>query len=116
MSFAKKHNTTRNFPFEIPEYFEHKDLADLAEEYGIDEVHKINAIYINKKGKFGDQPVFATDGELVNVPHHHLSVVNDILQDAESIAIINNGHAGFKLYTYENKFGTQFAVEFVDIE
>lgn len=116
-SFAKKHNTSleRLFPFEIPEHFEHADLADLVEIYGISETFKVNAIYINKKGKFGDQPVLATDNELVNAPHHLLDNCLSVLEDAESIALINNGHVGFKIYGYENKYGQQFSLEWVDL-
>lgn len=116
MSFAKKHNTEKLFTFEIPEGFVHKDLRDLVEENGIEKEYKINAIYINKKGKFGPQPVFATDNELVNIPHHMVDVCKEILEDGESVATINNGHAGFKLYEYENNYGQQLSVEFVDIK
>ena len=115
--FAKKHNAAlvRLFTFEAPEHFEYKSLADIAAEKGLDAIHKINAIYINKKGKYGDQPVLATDSELVNAPHHLLESVLDILEDAESVATINNGHAGFKIYSYENKHGTNYALEWADI-
>lgn len=118
MSFATKHNASlvRLFPFEIPEHFEYRSLKDLVKLNGIKKTYKVNAIYINKKGKYGDQPVFATDEELVNTPHHILPTILDVLEDAESVALVNNGHAGFKIYTYENRHGTNYGIEFVDIK
>lgn len=116
-SFASKHaSNARLFLFDIPEHFTYKDLAKVAQEYGIGYPFKLKAIYINRKGKFGPQPVLATENELVNAPHHMMDGVNDILADAESVNMINDGVVGFKLYTYENSFGQQFGVEWIDIE
>jgi len=115
MSFATKHNAnTRLFLFELPNHFTYYDLQALAAKYGLDAQHKVNAIYVNKKGKYGDQPVIATNNELVNAPHYMMDQVNDILSDAESVNLINGGYVGFKLYTYENKYGQQFAIEWLD--
>ena len=115
--FASKHNSAleRPFTFEIPEEFKYTDLKSMAAKYGIKSPFVIHAIYINKKGHFGDQPVLATDNELVNAPHHLMECVNDILADAESINLINRGHVGFKIYTYDNKYGTNYALEWVDL-
>lgn len=115
-SFAKKYNpAVRLFQFEIPEHYTYKDLRQLAEEYGLKATFKVNAIYINKKGRYGHQPVIATDNELVNAPHHMLEQVQEILSDGESVSLINNGYVGFKIYTYENQYGTQYAVEWIDL-
>lgn len=117
MSFANRHSTTAKlFAFETPESFEFKDLRDLYAEYGADNVHKVNAIYVNKKGKYGEQPTIITDNEMLNAPHHLMRVVKDVLADSESIGLINKGHVGFKIYTYENAHGTNYSLEWVDIE
>lgn len=114
-TFAKKHNAgVRLFLFEIPEHFTYKDLKQLATEHGLKAEHKVNAIYINKKGMYGDQPVIATNEALVNAPHHMVDQVREILSDAESVNLINGGYVGFKLYTYENKHGQQYAIEWID--
>lgn len=114
-TFAKKHNAgVRLFLFDIPEHFTYKDLKQLATEHGLKAEHKVNAIYINKKGLYGDQPVIATNEALVNAPHHMLDGVKEILSDDESVNLINGGYVGFKLYTYENKHGTQYAIEWID--
>jgi len=114
-TFAKKHNAgVRLFLFDIPEHFTYKDLKQMAAEYGLKAEHKVNAIYINKKGLYGDQPVIATNNELVNAPHHMTEQVKEILADAESVNLVNGGYVGFKLYTYENKHGTQYAIEWID--
>lgn len=117
MSFAAKHNSKMNlFTFEVPDSFEFATLKQLFESKGEKAIHKVNLIYINKKGKFGHQPVIATDSELVNAPHHLLENVLEALEDAESVNLINNGHVGFKIYTYENEYGTNYGLEWVDID
>ena len=115
MSFAKHNAAVVNFTFETPKTHTYKDLAVIAKEYGVEAYHRVRAIYINKKGKYGAQPVLATDNELVNAPHHMVDAVREILEDGESISMINNGVAGFKLYTYENQHGTQYSIEWVDL-
>lgn len=116
MSFAKKHSTaTKLFDFNTPESFKYLNLAELANAYGLEQVHKVNALYINTKGRYGDSPVIATDYELVNAPQHLLDTVKEVLADGESISMINRGNVGFKLYTYANTHGTQYGVEWVDL-
>lgn len=118
MSFANKHNSenTKLFTFEIPSNFEYCNLAELVKEHGLDKVHKVNALFINTKGKFGDAPTIVTDTALVNAPQHLTETVKEIMKDGESVSTINNGHAGFKVYTYKNQFGDQYALEWVDIK
>lgn len=118
MTFAKKHNTVGyKFSFEIPNNFEYYDLQQLAKKYKtLDKEYRINAIYINRKGKFGHQAVLVTDNELVNAPLHMTETFKDILSDSDSIGMIESGVAGFKVYAYENEFGKQAGLEFVDLE
>lgn len=114
--FAAKHNPgiTKLFHFEIPKDFEYKNFYQLDREYGIDNPFKVNAIYINTKGRYGDQPVIVTDNELVNAPHHLTENAKEIMSDAESVAMINDGVVGFFLYEYENKYGTHYSLEWCD--
>ena len=117
MSFASRHNSaSRKFNFAIPDGFEYKNLAELAKEYGVATIHKVNALYINKKGKYGDAPVIVTDNELVNAPGHMLDTILEVLIDGESLSLINNGYVGFKVYGYTNDHGEHYGVEWVDID
>lgn len=118
MTFAKKHNTVGyKFSFEIPNNFEYYDLQQLAKKYKtLDKEYRINAIYINKKGKYGHQAVIVTDNELVNAPLHMTDTFKEILADSDSIGMIESGVAGFKIYAYENAYGKQAGLEFIDLE
>lgn len=118
MSFAKKHNTAGyKFSFEIPNNFEYYDLQQLAKKYKtLDKEYRINAVYINRKGKYGHQAVLVTDNELVNAPLHMTDTFKDILSDSDSIGMIESGVAGFKIYAYENEYGKQAGLEFIDLE
>lgn len=115
-SFTKKHGTGgKLFAFDIPEHFEYVNLQELVDRNGLEAIYKINALYINKKGKFGDAPVIATDTNLVNAPQHLLATVLDVLEDQASRLLIDNGEVGFKIYEYTNSYGLNYAVEWVDI-
>lgn len=117
MSFAKKHNTpTASFTFEMDgKTLPFVDLKALATQNGINAVYQVKMLYINKSGQFGDAPCIVTANNIVNAPSHLLNAVKEILSDAPSISMINGGYVGFKLYTYKNKFGEQYSVEWVDI-
>ena len=118
MSFAKRFNTpTASFTFEMDgKTLPFCDLRALANQNGIDAVYQVKMLYIGKGGKFGDAPCIVTANNIINAPANMLNVVKEILSDQASVNIINDGYAGFKLYEYENKFGTQYAVEWVDIK
>lgn len=117
MSFAKKHNARVNpFTYETPETHQYIKPADLVEKNGIDAVYKLNAIYVNKKGAYGDEPVLVTDNELVNAPSSLMESVNGILDDSESINLIIDGQVYFKFYEYNNKYGQQHGVSWVDAQ
>lgn len=117
MSFAKKHNQGKNpFNFELKGDMPFKKPAELVDDNGLDKVYQIKGFYINKHGKFGDEPVIVTDGCLVNAPSHMVNTVKDIMSDSESVHLVNNGEAWFKFYHYENQYGDQYGVEFCDPE
>lgn len=115
-TFTAKHGTGgKLFKFEIPEHFEYCDLKELVARNTLEAVYKINALYINKKGKYGDAPVIATDTDLVNAPQHLLDTVLDVLNDQASRYLIDQGKVGFKIYEYKNQYGINHAVEWVDL-
>ena len=116
MGVASRFNRGKKFKFEIPENFEYRSLHDLFNDNGEDFVYKINAIYINKKSKFGESPVIATNNELVNLPKHLTDLAKEIIADKEAVEQINNGEFGFTIYTYEtsNRKELCYSVNFVD--
>lgn len=116
MSFANKHNTAiKLFDYEIEPNLEYKTPAQL-HAVNPNTTHAVRAIYINTKGRYGDAPVIATGAELVNAPQHMLNTAKEILNDAESIGLINRGYVGFKTYTYQSaNHGEQVGIQWVDI-
>lgn len=92
-------------------------LAELYKTNGPEHLYELCGMYINTKGRFGDQPVLWTHGVYVNLPEHMLGTCSDILNDQEAIDQINAGQAGFKIYEYQNKNGrTGYSVTFEDIQ
>ena len=104
MSFAKKYNKG-NVVFDIDiKDFEFMDGYDFISKYG-DNVVKIDGLYINKKGKYNDHPIaiMVNENVLLDLPSHMTDVVNDILEDAESIVLIKKGLVGLKAHEYVDK-------------
>ena len=116
MSFANKHNAKANpFTFKTPEMHPFVKPSDLVVDNGIEQVYVARAMYINKNGQFGDEPVIVTDNFIMNAPRHMVDMVNGVINDGESTQLINNGEVAFKLYEYTNKYGKQYGVTWVDV-
>lgn len=116
MSFAKKFNTTKaQFTFVPNENTPFVKPSILVGHYGIDRIYLLKGCYINKKGLYGDEPVLISDAFFVNAPIHLCETINNILKDENCIELINLNKVGFKFYQYENKFGLQLGIEWVDL-
>lgn len=75
--------------------------------------YTILAIFINTKGKFGDQGVFITNDYQVNLPPHLLTLSQELRQDEEVIEAINNRQLAFEIYQYNGKNGTGYSINLV---
>lgn len=89
-----------------------KKLADLQENTK----YTILAVFINTKGKFGDQGLFVTDDFQVNLPPHLLDLAKDLRQDDEIIDAINNRQLAFEIYEYNGKNGVGYSLNLVPSE
>lgn len=115
MSIAK-FNHTNPFIFKAGEGFKYYSLRDLFQNNGADTVYRIMGLYINDKGRYGDQPLALTPHYYVNMPSHLMTDVTKMIRDQEIIDQINRGEAGFKIRAYTNRNGgTSYSVEWVDI-
>ena len=104
MGFADKYNKFNTiFDIDIKD-FEFMDTYNFISKYG-DNVVKIDGLYINKKGMYQDHPVaiMVNENVLLDLPSHMTDVVNDILEDAESINLIKKGLVGLKAHEYVDK-------------
>ena len=96
--------------FDFPEKErEFKKLAELQENTK----YTILAVFINTKGKFGDQGLFVTDDFQVNLPPHLLDLAHDLRQDQEIIDAINNRELAFEIYQYNGKNGVGYSLNLV---
>ena len=116
MSFAKKYNVVRPaFDFKPSDDAQYIKPSELIQLNGIDKVYTLRACYINKKGLYGKEPVLITDTHLVNAPTHYAEAVEHALKDANAVKLINAGKVGFKFYPYDNRYGGQHGIEWVDL-
>lgn len=113
-NIIKKHQTVvAKFNFEEKE----RDFKKLEELYKSNETkHTIVAVFINTKGKFGDQGVFVTNDYQVNLPPHLLELAQDLRQDEEVIEAINNRQLGFEIYDYVGNNGKGYSINLIPIE
>lgn len=101
MSFAEKYNKGNVvFDIDIKDY-EFMNGYNFIAKYGNNAV-KVDGLYINKKGMYKAHPVaiIASEKVLVDLPEHMTDVVNEILNDAESINLIKKGMVGLKAHEY----------------
>ena len=108
-NLINKHQTVvAQFNFEEKQR-EFKKLAELKEKTK----YTILAVFINTKGKFGDQGLFVTDDFQVNLPPHLLDLAHDLRQDQEIIDAINNRELAFEIYEYNGKNGVGYSLNLV---
>lgn len=121
MGFANKFNSRRiRYNYTYPEEAVYTSLEELyAQEKTHGTVYRVLAVYINTKGKYGDQGCVAIDGStIVNLPAHLLEACKTIREDAEATEQINNGCFGFRILTYSRggEKKKHYTVEWTDID
>lgn len=116
MSILSKYNKGRKFDYDAPKDSMWVKLEDLVEKDGEGTVYPLNAMYINNKSKFGDEPVLISGSYLINAPRHLLETVQDMMNDDEVVKYINDGNVSFAIYGYEGKNGSGYSVKWIDNE
>lgn len=104
----KHQNVVANFDFPEKER-EFKKLEELHKQQP-NARYTILAVFINTKGKFGDQGIFVTNDFQVNLPPHLLELSQELRQDDEIIEAINNRELAFEIYEYNGKNGKGYSI------
>lgn len=107
----KHQNVVANFDFPEKER-EFKKLEELHKQQPKAR-YTILAVFINTKGKFGDQGIFVTNDFQVNLPPHLLELSQELRQDDEIIQAINNRELAFEIYQYNGKNGKGYSINLV---
>ena len=116
MSITDYNRKAQIFTKELPPEAPYIKPADLFNKYGADKIFPLCGMYINTKGRYGDQPVIYTDRFYVNAPSHMLKRCQDLMEDAKVVSDINNGRCGFKIYAYKDQSGKKrHSIEFVNL-
>ena len=82
------------------------NLAALYKLNGPDKIYEIKSMHV-REAKEGDgsinkyNPVITIEGTHVNLPHHQLIQVQNMLNDPDVPAYVNAGGAGFTIREYE---------------
>lgn len=72
-------------------------------ELDMSKTYPIEALFINTKGKFGDQGVIISGDYIVNLPNHLTEMIEDMRQDSEMVDAINQRLFDFEIYEFESK-------------
>ncbi|MDU4059536.1 MAG: hypothetical protein E7H60_23605 [Pseudomonas oryzihabitans] len=72
-------------------------------ELDMSKTYPIEALFINTKGKFGDQGVIISGDYIVNLPNHLTEMIEDMLKDEEMVDAINQRLFDFEIYEFESK-------------
>lgn len=123
MSFSDKYNKEKLFKVDMSSVSEYYTLEQLFKMNGEDTefLYEIKAVYENKHSSFGQSAVLVIDlnGEnvYVNIPSHLALEAISMLSDNETIDDINNGKAGFKIYSYNAKKFNKicYSIRWVDL-
>lgn len=74
-------------------------------ELDMSKTYPIEALFINTKGKFGDQGVIISGDYIVNLPNHLTEMIEEMRQDSEMVDAINQRLFDFEIYEFEsNKY------------
>lgn len=114
MSILNKYNQKPMFEYDNTKERQYITLKGLVEQFGINTVYDIHAIFINNKSRFGDAPIFVIEHHLVNMPQHLLETVKEMINDVEIIEMMNKRKVGFKIYSYQGKNGNGYSVELIE--
>lgn len=110
-----KYNKSTRFAFQTPENFEYINLVRLNNLYP-GQTHQVNALYINKKSRYGDAPVAVTGTHIVNLPNHLLGTVKEMMNDSELVEAVNKHLVGFTIYEYDSENGKGYSVNWVSLD
>lgn len=102
--------------------FSYVSLKDVLNEVG-NKPYAIKGLFVNGKGKFGDEAVAIGDHVLINLPHYVVDDVKKMLDDSVVIDAIKQGRVGIKVHKYTNSFSKQkdgtikkfYSVEWIDL-
>lgn len=109
----KSHN---NNPFKVDaSKFDFINLESLYIKDGENTRYKLLAVYINKKGRFGAEPVAVIDDFKVNLPKHLLDDVQVIIDSNDMVQAILDGHLGFEIEPYTNGRGKFYSIQWLDL-
>ena len=72
-------------------------------ELDMSKTYPIEALFINTKGKFGDQGVIISGDYIVNLPNHLTEMIEDMRKDEEMVDAINQRLFDFEIYEFESK-------------
>lgn len=56
----------------------------------------------------------ATNEVQINVPEHQIPVLKKMMADRNAVKLCKEGHMGVRFVSYQNNWGKQWKVEFVD--
>lgn len=93
-------------------------IAKAAEMFGEEEIVPVIAFGVSKntspEALSEENGWVATDEYQINVPEHQIPIIKKMMADRNAVKLCKEGHLGIKFIPYQNNWGKQYKVEFVD--
>lgn len=123
MAYFSQFNT--GYLFELPEEITSKPkterylkIASAAEMFGTEDVVPVIAFGVSKntspEALSEENGWVATEEYQINVPEHQIPIIKKMMADRNAVKLCKEGHLGVKFVEYQNNWGRQYKVEFVD--
>ena len=116
MSILDKYNKKPLFMYDSEKEREYKNLEDLIKQHGEEKQYQLQALFINKKSRYGDAPILVTERYMINAPHHLVDTVKEMMIDTELINLVNDRKVGFTIYGYNGKNGLGYSVQWIEFK
>lgn len=117
MAYFSKFNT--EMIFDLPEAIQgtYLKIREAQEKYGDEVIPVIGfGVSLNKSPRAvsPENAWLATEEEFINIPGFQIPKVKEMLEDRNAINLTKQGHLGARIVSYENMYGTQLKIEWVD--
>lgn len=115
-NILNQYNKGTSYVYDTEVERQYTNLSELYQGNGEQAEYPVEALFINKKSKFGDAPVIVSGGYLVNAPSHLTETVVEMRGNQELTELINERKVGFTIYEYENQYGKRHSLNWCELK
>lgn len=102
--------------FKAPSNMYYYNIKRLFSMYGQQKLYRVDNMWINPYGKYGEYACVQTPDFIATLPHHLINKMKRIMDSEKCQSAVNTGHFFFCIYEYDaGTFGKQYSVSFLTL-